>query len=498
MIRTIALVVALSVLASPAPTTGPSSSHSPYIVPVAPGVDFTSILTVGDSVKKKNGASGETYRMVGIPDGLGAYDNRDGTFTVLMNHEIPSSQGVARVHGGKGAFVSRWQIRKKDLKVLNGEDLTTTVKLWNGATETWVDGTNVAMSRLCSADLAPRSAFYDSDSDKGYSGWIYLNGEEDSGSGFGRAFAHLSGGSQDRTTYELPRFGRVAWENVLASPYEQEKTVVVGLEDTGGGIVYVYVGDKQEDGNPVERAGLNNGINYELKIPGYTNDDPVTGFKSGTFELVTSAGTGLDRPEDGHWDPTNRNRFYFVTTASFSGNSRLWLMEFEDVRHPELGGTIKVVVEGNLVPGAQIKMMDNICADQDGNVFLQEDVGNNVRLGRVWRYNAKGGSVTEIGIFDSNRFISGAPNDIDGTSGGQSDEESSGIIEVTPLFKGVDGYKTSKFRYYLMDVQAHYSSVNGVALDAELVQGGQLLLMAVPKPKKNDKDDDDDDEGDDD
>ncbi len=26
--------------------------------------------------------------MVGIPDGLGAFDNHDGTFTVLMNHEL--------------------------------------------------------------------------------------------------------------------------------------------------------------------------------------------------------------------------------------------------------------------------------------------------------------------------------------------------------------------------------------------------------------------------
>jgi hypothetical protein len=30
-------------------------------------------------------------------------------------------------------------------------------------------------------------------------------------------------------------------------------------------------------------------------------------------------------------------------------------------------------------------------------------------------------------------------------------------------------------------VQAHYSSVNGVALDDELVEGGQLLLMRIAK-----------------
>ena len=53
---------------------GPSSSQSPYLVPQAAGVEFTSILTVGDEVRKKHKGN-ETYRMAGIPDGLGAYVN---------------------------------------------------------------------------------------------------------------------------------------------------------------------------------------------------------------------------------------------------------------------------------------------------------------------------------------------------------------------------------------------------------------------------------------
>jgi hypothetical protein len=61
--------------------------------------------------------------MAGIPDGLGAFDNGDGTITVLMNHELAATAGVPRAHGGTGAFVSRWQIRKSDLRVLNGRDL---------------------------------------------------------------------------------------------------------------------------------------------------------------------------------------------------------------------------------------------------------------------------------------------------------------------------------------------------------------------------------------
>src|SRR4030095_10028445 len=44
---------------------GPSTATDPYLVPSIAGVTAVSILTVGDSV----GA----YRMVGIPDGLGAF-----------------------------------------------------------------------------------------------------------------------------------------------------------------------------------------------------------------------------------------------------------------------------------------------------------------------------------------------------------------------------------------------------------------------------------------
>jgi len=71
--------------------------------------------------------------MAGIPDGLGAYDNGDGTFTVLLNHEFPASSGVVRAHGAKGAFVSRWVVDKETLQVTSGEDLIKRVYQYVGA-----------------------------------------------------------------------------------------------------------------------------------------------------------------------------------------------------------------------------------------------------------------------------------------------------------------------------------------------------------------------------
>ena len=89
--------------------TGPSSSEAPYLLPTQPGVVTVSVLTAGDSVNLK--PDGMTpYRMVGIPDGLGAFDNSDGTFTLLANHELTNAEGVTRDHGFRGEFFSKWTI----------------------------------------------------------------------------------------------------------------------------------------------------------------------------------------------------------------------------------------------------------------------------------------------------------------------------------------------------------------------------------------------------
>jgi hypothetical protein len=245
-------------IGAPGAETGPSSSQSPYLVRTQPGIVTKSILTVGDSVNTK--PDGSPYRLVGIPDGLGAFDNGDGTFTVLMNHELSSSQGVVRAHGAKGALVSRWTIRKDDLTVLKGEDQIKTLHTWNGSG--WqVSNTDAAparINRLCSADLAPISAFYNAESGKGYNGRLFLDGEESGDRG--RPFGHVVATGD---SFELsPWLGNMSFENVLANPHTGDATVAVGLDDgssSPGQQVYVYRGTKTETGNPVQKAGLTNG-----------------------------------------------------------------------------------------------------------------------------------------------------------------------------------------------------------------------------------------------
>src|SRR5262249_20268408 len=141
---------------------------SPYILPTNSAVTTQAILTVGDSVNLK--PDGVTpYRAIGIMDGLGAFDNGDGTFTLLMNHEIAvniagttaTPLAGMRPHGNAGAFVSMWTIDKATLQVLKVEDLLpndTSIFLSNNnpATGTvhtaYLAGGTTPLGRLCSAD----------------------------------------------------------------------------------------------------------------------------------------------------------------------------------------------------------------------------------------------------------------------------------------------------------------------------------------------------------
>lgn len=444
--------------------TGPSSSQSPYVVPTLPWVVTESLLTVGDAVNYK--ADGVTpYRMVGIADGLGAFDNNDGTFTVLMNHELPAAVGVTRDHGLKGAFVSRWVIDKETHAVLYGEDLIKSAYQWDGATSSYLPLAS-GLARLCSADLPELSAFYNAETELGYNGRIFMNGEEN-GAG-GRAFAHFLNGD----SYELPRLGKFSWENSVAHPNAGDATVVVGLDDSGGGQVYVYAGTKTISPDRVIAAGLGNGVLTGIKIAGLVQESDATVVAPGTpftvenlgdvsaksgAQLETDSNTlgisRFNRPEDGVWDPSNPNDFYFVTTASFNGRSRLWRLRFVDPANPSLGGTADILLDGTTGP----KMMDNMTVSKRGSVFLQEDVGGNVHLGKIWRYSIATGQLEIVAEHDPARFLPGAPAFL------TIDEEASGIMPLDGILgKG----------WYLLDVQAHYN-----AGDAELVEGGQLLLM---------------------
>jgi hypothetical protein len=446
-VTTTALTVVMTSQVAVAATssTGPSSSDSPYLVRHIGGVKFTSLLTVGDSVGG--------YRMVGIPDGLGAYDNGDGTFTVLMNHEIPAGDGAIRAHGAAGAFVSKWVVNKKTLEVLSGSDLIEQVFLLVDGQ--YVPTQGVEISRLCSATLPTRTALFNPETGRGYDGHMFLNGEETSG---GRAFGHVVATGD---SYHLAELGTANWENVVPNPSTGDQTLVIGTSDTAGGNVIVYSGTKETTGNPVQKAGLTGGQRYTISVPALPNEDGAVSVLPGPkdFTLSTGAGAGWDRPEDGAWDPNNPNDFYFTTTAAFTEHSRLWRLHFNDINNPTAGGTVELVLEGPATGPGGPRMMDNITVTERGQILIQEDPGNQLYLAGVYQYDIATQTLNRVANHDPERFLPG------GSVFDTVDEESSGIIPAPFLGAGK----------YLLDVQNHTDLA-----DPELVEKGQLLVMESP------------------
>jgi hypothetical protein len=469
---------------------GPSSSATPYVTPTAAGWDVTSIISVGD-------AAGNGYRMVGIPDGLGAYDNGDSTFTVLMNHEIGANSlgnplGIARAHGAAGAFVSEWVINKSDFKVISGSDLITKSNIWYAEGNKYVQDTANSFNRLCSADLPVTSAFYNSATGLGTQTRIFMNGEE-SGNG-GRAFATIATGANKGNAYELPRLGNFSWENSVANPYSGNKTVVIGLDDSTPGQVYVYQGTKTNTGLDIAKAGLTNGTLAGIKVNaanaqgGATNNLEV-GQINGAFSTVVidtnvsgdaqqaasvaAKITEFARPEDGHW--ADAKTFYFVTTgATIAGSaqsSRLYKLSFNEVAGVvDYGnGEVTMVKDSASLTGTdgeKAQKFDNMVVADNGKIYIQEDPGNVAYIAKTWEYDPVANKWTQIMESDRSRFAPG------GASFLTQDEESSGIIEITSILGRNDGK-----RYFLGDMQAHYP------IAGEMVEGGQLYVMSVSEPK---------------
>jgi hypothetical protein len=445
---------------------------------------------VGDAV-------GKDYRLVGMPDGLGAFPTGP-TFTLLVNHELRADAGRARAHGSRGAFVSRWEIDPATLRVLSGEDLTPTpdhVHRWDAAARRYVRGTT-AWDRHCSADLPPESALRFGN--LGTTERIYFNGEEVS---FGRAWARIATGPDAGSAWELPRLGKSAFENAVACPYPQAKTVVALFDDGSADTapvaannpseVFVYVGAKQASGSAIERAGLTNGRLYGVRV--YRDNTVVTeesdafGFGNGAsgyvgtarFDLAelgpagdVSALAGVEieqdaidnhvfrfqRPEDGAWDPRpgRHHQLYFVTTGTLNPprSSRLWRLTFADVERPELGGTIEILRTD--APG---RMYDNLTIDTLGRILIQDDTGNSPAVSRIWLYGIDTGELLEVAHHDPALFERRGPRFI------TQDEESSGIIDAQHVLG--DGW-------FLLDVQVYSPEA-----DPELLTGGQLLALYV-------------------
>ncbi len=485
----------------------PTTSVNPYLVPVAPGVSIQAHLTV-DDLPAENG-----YRMVGIPDGLGAF--RKGEQVVaFLNHELTDTEGIVRAHGEKGSFISRLVIDPTTGAVTRGSDLIRAVSYWDYSTGTYsatpvapegaTFGHTAAFSRFCSGFLSRFRSLYNPSTQNGFRGRLYFANEESGDEG--RAF----GVQKNGTATQLPRLGLFSWENTQVADTTTNTTVVMGNEDGSSGQLRVYAGLKRSSGSAVDKAGLTNGrlfvvdaVNEAVSTDAqfrstfgkgtpapvsFSSGEEIDWRQSGTEQNVEAAAKGLtlNRIEDGHFDPNNKNNYYFLTTEGGStapnpnepatprDGGGLWRLHFNDVEHPERGGSLTLLLDGSEAP--YLSKPDNMTIDDEGNLLIQEDPGGNDHLARIVAYNIHNGDRGVVARFDPGLFGVSNPSGVtpDERAFLTTDEESSGIISTDGLF-GDDTY--------LFDAQVHTTKGlppgTGPGTVEEYVQRGQLLSMEV-------------------
>ena len=486
------LAAAGSALAATGTGTGPSTSKQPYMEPVADGVKVTSLLTVENGADPGEASNG--YQMVGIPDGLGAFDGPNGRdFGLIMNHELRGTQGVARRHGVNGAFDSIWRIDSKTLEVEEGADLIDpTVRYWDYTTHSYANAATAPFTnqfaRFCSGFLSEPGQLFNRKTGRGYDGQIYFANEEngDNGRDFGIT---LDGQAQ-----QLPRLGLFSWENSLVGLNRGDVTYVQGQEDGSatGSELHVYIGRKLHHGNAFDRAGLTNGHQFVVDLENeavtgdvefratYGKNNPAR-FDLGPEEEVNwdqpgaaqstesdAKGLGLNRIEDGAFDPRHPEDFYFVTTDGGQGGEPdrdgggLWRLSYDDVERPWEGGTLTLLLDGSETD-PPLWNPDNVGFDRKGHLLIQEDPGGNPHRAQLAAYDVKSGDVAILAQFD-NRFEPGDPSFI------TQDEESSGIIDASRYL----GNGT-----FLFDAQIHLAHP-----DADKVEHGQLMALRVRDWKK--------------
>jgi hypothetical protein len=515
-------------VALPATATDPSTPI--YVESSTPGASLRVLATSGDIYG--------SYVLPGTPDGIGVTAEGKNV-AIYLNHEFTDQASTYTRGNGAisaGSTVSKLILNPITGQIVSAEDAIKSVVWYDYSTGTYgskpvapadsrtknsygdsVHGT--ALNRFCSSSLADAGTFiYTKTTSKtvngktvkttvktGYSGAIYFNGEEDDNES--RSFALNTSGQ----LVQLPKLGLASTETFNAAPINSLNTVLIGNEDgaVNTSNLRLYVGTKQNDGAWYEKAGLTNGKLYYARVGAMATDsqfrtDIGKGVKAWvSFNEIdttvngdkqaatTSLNTGFSRIEDGAFDPQHPNDYYFVTTSSNKAakattldpstpavtardGGALWRLRFQDVTNPLLGGTVEMLLDGS--EPQFINMPDNLTIDDQGNILLQEDPGNNVTRSKVWAYRIKDAKLAQVLQFSAKYFDKASATFM------TQDEESSGILDVTAMMRKS---KSDKNHYYLLDAQVHSEiaiarpDIADATSIKSAIEGGQVYLMTI-------------------
>jgi Alkaline phosphatase PhoX len=504
----VALVAGVAGAAAVAGIATGATSVKPYAAPVSGDYEIKALFTADDKLPLLGGSPGQQYRMVGIPDGLGAHANGDGTSTLYMNHELGFTALSEPVVGGpknRGAIVSRWILDSQGDPIAGRRAYDSIFEEDTFLGPAPEVGNEAQMpsqfARFCSGFLAgPTHGF-----DRG----IYLTNEEDATASTFDGKGGVSVAIFDGELHTLPALGHFAKENSVVQRGRGGRTVVFPMEDgpaTLDNQLYMYVGKKDHSrgASALERNGLVDGRLYVFRsldrarnseraftagsvkgewveIPGA---DEMTAAQLESASDTAGAMTFV-RPEDAAFNPSNRRELFFDTTGSSSGADdgvnelgRLYSLRLHP-GNPLKPAILNVVYNADAVvaAGGDIAISpDNLDAsrqylmiNEDGTTESRAVMAAKGRDGSIWRFDLVKGSVDAVGVDPSSagRVAELDPPGRDGTPVGPGVWETSGIIDTSTLF----GTNT-----WLSDVQAHppTSAPGGSTVT---VEDGQLFLM---------------------
>ncbi|WP_107667416.1 alkaline phosphatase PhoX [Cyanothece sp. BG0011] len=394
-----------------------------------------------------------------------------------------------------------------------------------------------SLNRFCSGMHVDAGTF-------GFVDDIYFAGEEtNGGTEFVLDVASMNS-AEGGALYAAPALGRAAWENITPiDPGNENQVALLVGDDREAAPMYLYIGEKDSSTGAgfLERNGLAQGTLYTWvadsgeTIPeagGFigtgnsrsgswvpvVNIDPNTpdaddsdGFDADGYATqdgldtqsgraaflgntvvpgLTDVGAFLfSRPEDVATNPDNPLEVVMASTGRdsvFPDDS--WGTTYTFVNDlTALTAEATILYDGDDAGNGQfagpdfgLRSPDNLDWADDGLIYINEDrsVGGfcltSGEEASIWQLNPTNGQLARIAQMDRSVVVPAGVTDNDPNDCG--DWESSGILDVTELFG-------SKERLFVLDVQAH-SLRDGVIASADLVQGGQLILMSesVPEP----------------
>lgn len=529
-------------------TPGPGSAgffKQTMLKDVAGGdqLEITSLITNGEFTNGLN--SGDSvYTPTGIFDGLGAYDNGDGTYTVLANSELGNTNGVGYLVDGvalKGARVSQFIVDKDvddnasngfQSAIIRGGIAYRSIYDANGNQVTNANQIGGGFSRFCSATFVAANSF---GAGRGFANGVYLTGEETS-QGLMWALDVANG-----AMWALPGLGRGGWETSTLVDTGSSQTVGVLLMDDNTAPIYLWVGQKSTaaDANFLQRNGLdaasgslytwvptNGSIGTEAGTAGVPDSADLRNLAmntsaSGSWVLV---GTGtevaalndislralanskgalqLSRLEDVHVNPANGQEVVFATTGNsafgaadaFGNLLTLNLQAAFDASGQVVSGnstSLKVLYDADRLttPATGIRNPDNLAWSADGSIYVQEDRSTPAANfapeygeASIWKVNPAGVDPL-TGQVTAERWAQIDRNAVPAVYG-QSDTVplDYGNWESSGIIDVSKFYGAGAGSYFLADVQAHSLRNGNLAGASYLVEGGQLDLIHQVSP----------------